>query len=225
MAAPIRDERGRAVAAISVSGPAIRITRQRIEDSLKDEVMKTALEISRKMGFRGKHCNGTQIGMKLAEGRQVMEIRYPAHPEEFRAYTSERIRRDYLIENLFEPGKIRLVYSHSDRIIVGGVCPTASAVPLEAGKELGAEFFLARREMGVINIGGGGTVTIDGKGYDLGRRDGLYVGMGAKEIAFASADSGEPAKFYCNSAPAHKSHPTRAVSMKEARRVRARFAG
>lgn len=148
-----------------------------------------------------------------------MEMRYPAHPTDFRAYTTERLRRDYLIENLFEPGKIRLVYSHSDRIIVGGACPTGSALLLEAGKDLGTEFFLARRELGVINIGGGGTVTIDGKDHDLGRRDGLYIGMGTKEIALASADGDQPAKFYLNSAPAHKSYPTRAVSMKKAKRV------
>jgi len=148
-----------------------------------------------------------------------MEIRYPAHPQDFRNYTTEQIRRDYLIEHLFEPGKTRLVYSHIDRIIVGGFCPTVSPLPLVAGKELGTEFFLARRELGVINIGGRGSVTIDGTLYDLDHRDGMYVGMGAKEIVFASADSTRPAKFYCNSAPAHKSYPTRIVCLKDAKRV------
>jgi 4-deoxy-L-threo-5-hexosulose-uronate ketol-isomerase len=148
-----------------------------------------------------------------------MEMRYPAHPSDFRGYTTERLRRDYLIENLFEPGKMRLVYSQSDRIIVGGACPAGSGLVLEAGKELGTEFFLARRELGVINIGGKGTVTIDGKTHELGGRDGVYIGMGAKEIALVSADSGQPAKFYLNSAPAHKSYPTRAVSMKNAKRI------
>jgi 4-deoxy-L-threo-5-hexosulose-uronate ketol-isomerase len=148
-----------------------------------------------------------------------METRYPAHPIDFRGYTTERLRRDYLIEHLFPPGKMRLVYSQSDRLIVGGACPAGSALVLEAGKELGTEFFLARRELGLINIGGKGTVTIDGKDYELGGRDGVYIGMGAKEIALVSADSGQPAKFYLNSAPAHKSYPTRAVSMKNAKRI------
>jgi 4-deoxy-L-threo-5-hexosulose-uronate ketol-isomerase len=148
-----------------------------------------------------------------------MEIRYPTHPGDFRNYTTERIRRNYLIEHLFDPANIRLVYSHTDRIIVGGVCPTASPLALEAGKELGTEFFLARRELGIINIGAPGIVSVDGKSYDLGPRDGLYIGMGARDISFASADASRPAKFYCNSAPAHMSYPTRVVSMKDARRV------
>jgi 4-deoxy-L-threo-5-hexosulose-uronate ketol-isomerase len=148
-----------------------------------------------------------------------MEIRYPAHPHDFKTYTSKEIRRDYLIEDLFKPGKIRMVYSHSDRIIVAGICPGATPLPLEAGKELGTEFFLARRELGIINIGGGGTVTVDGKVYDLDHRGGLYLGMGAKEILFSSADGEKPAKFYCNSAPAHRSHSSRLVSIQDARRV------
>ncbi|MHC1727119.1 MAG: 5-dehydro-4-deoxy-D-glucuronate isomerase [Syntrophobacteraceae bacterium] len=148
-----------------------------------------------------------------------MDIRYPAHPEDFRKLTTEQIRRDYLIEDLFEPGKIHLVYSHIDRIIVGGVCPTSSFLPLEAGKDLGTEFFLARRELGIINIGGSGTVEVDGKTCDLGCRDGLYLGMGAREIRFSSADGNNPAKFYCNSVPAHKSYPSRVITMKDAKRV------
>ena len=148
-----------------------------------------------------------------------MEIRYPAHPEDFRKYTTQQLRGNFLIEHLFEPGEVHLVYSHIDRVIIGGVCPIASSLLLEAGRELGTEFFLERRELGVINIGAPGTVSVDGKRYDLGPRDGMYVGMGAKEIAFVSADAGQPAKFYCNSAPAHRNYPTRVVSMKEAKRV------
>jgi len=148
-----------------------------------------------------------------------MEIRYPAHPGDFRNYTTEQIRRNYLIENLFEPGKVRLVYTHIDRVIVGGACPTLSALLLESGKELGTEFFLDRRELGVISIGSAGSVRVDDKTYDLGPREGLYVGMGAREIAFGSTDAGQPAKFYFNSATAHKSYPTRVISMKDARHI------
>ena len=95
-----------------------------------------------------------------------MEIRYPAHPEDFKTYTTEKIRKDYLIETLFESDNVNLVYSHVDRIIVGGVCPTDSTLNLEVGKELGTDYFLERRELGLINIGGAGTVVIDGKEYE-----------------------------------------------------------
>lgn len=148
-----------------------------------------------------------------------MEIRYPAHPEAFKTYTTDRLRQEYLIENLFEPGQINLVYSHVDRIIVGGICPAGTALTLEAGKELGAEYFLQRREMGVINIGAAGTITLDGETLPLGPRDGVYIGKGIKEVAFASADKAAPAKFYCNSAPAHAAYPTRKVGLADARQV------
>ena len=149
-----------------------------------------------------------------------MEVRYPAHPAEFKTYDTARLRQDYLIEQLFEAGDMKLVYSHVDRIIVGGVCPADAPLALEAGKELGAEYFMERREMGLINIGGAGSVTIDGTTYDLGPRDGMYIGMGAKDISFTSADSAKPAKFYCNSAPAHKGYPTRKISIDDARQVK-----
>jgi len=148
-----------------------------------------------------------------------MESRYPAHPEEFKTYTTERLRKEYLIENLFEPGNVNLVYSHIDRIIVGGACPATSALSLEAGKEIGVDFFLERRELGIINIGAKGTVTVDGKEFVLEPRDGLYVGMGAKDVAFTSADSSDPAKFYLISAPAHAAYPTVNVSISDARQV------
>ena len=149
-----------------------------------------------------------------------MDIRYPAHPAEFKTYDTERLREEYLIEKLFVPGEITLVYSHVDRIIVGGVCPTTTSLALEAGKELGAEYFMERRELGLINIGGAGSVTIDGTTYDLGPRDGLYIGMGAQKVSFASADSANPAKFYCNSAPAHTGYPTKKISIDDAQQVK-----
>lgn len=149
-----------------------------------------------------------------------MEVRYPAHPAEFKTYDTARLRQDYLIEQVFEAGKMKLVYSHVDRIIICGVCPADAPLALEAGKELGAEYFMERREMGVINIGGAGSVTIDGTTYDLGPRDGIYIGMGAKDVSFASVDSANPAKFYCNSAPAHKAYPTKMVSLDDAQQVK-----
>lgn len=148
-----------------------------------------------------------------------MEIRYPANPEDFRNYTTDRIRKDYLIAPVFEEGKVHLVYSHIDRIVVGGACPTSSPIRLEGGRILGTEFFLDRRELGIINVGGKGTVRVDGKEYILERRDALYVGRGAKRVFFDSSDAAIPAKFYCNSAPAHRSCPTTLVSMNDARHV------
>ena len=148
-----------------------------------------------------------------------MEIRYPAHPQTFKTYDTEKLRKEYLIENLFEPGEISLTYSHVDRIIAGGVCPAESSLQLEAGKQLGADYFLERRELGLINIGGQGSVTIDGEEYVLGPRDGLYIGMSAKEVSFTSADKNTPAKFYFNSAPAHKAYPTVKVGLSDAKQV------
>jgi 4-deoxy-L-threo-5-hexosulose-uronate ketol-isomerase len=136
-----------------------------------------------------------------------MEIRYAANPNDVKHYDTERLRNDFLIQGLFQPDEIKTVYSHIDRIITGSACPV-KPLTLEAGKEIRAAYFLERREMGVINIGPKGIVTVDGVAYELDYKDGLYIGMGAKEIIFASADSSKPSKFYFNSTPAHKTYPT-----------------
>jgi len=137
-----------------------------------------------------------------------MEIRYAIHPDHMKALDSQEMRKHFLMERLFQDAEIRMVYSHVDRIIVGGVVPSGRELKLEMGKELGVEFFLQRREMGIFNIGSPGIVSVDGKEYGLGRIECLYVGMGSKEISFKSADPRQPAKFYFNSAPAHFSYPT-----------------
>lgn len=136
-----------------------------------------------------------------------MEIRTAASPRDVMHYTTDRLREEFLIQNLFVPGEIKLVYSHIDRIITGSAVPL-TPIPLTAGNELRAEYFLQRREMGVINIGGIGTISIDGKVYTLDYKEGIYIGMGAKDIIFASNDEKNPAKFYLNSAPAHMTYPT-----------------
>ncbi len=136
-----------------------------------------------------------------------MEIRTAASPKDVKHYTTDRLREEFLIQNLFVPGETKLVYSHVDRIIVGGIVPI-TPIPLKAGEELRANYFLERRELGIINIGGPGIVSIDGKEYDLETKDGMYVGMGSKDILFKSIDSENPAKFYLNSAPAHATYPT-----------------
>ena len=112
-----------------------------------------------------------------------IEIRNPWHPDDAKHYTTDRMRNDFLIQDLFIPDKVKLVYSHVDRIIVGGVCPSEKVLTLEAGHELGVDYFLERRELGVINIGGPGTVILDGEEYDLSYKDGLYAGMGIKEVS------------------------------------------
>lgn len=136
-----------------------------------------------------------------------MELRTACSPEDMKHYTTERLRKEFLIQNLFVPGEIKLVYSHIDRIITGA-CMPQSPVKLTAGDELRAEYFLQRREMGVINIGAKGSIIVDGREYPVDHKDGMYIGMGAKDIVFKSEDAQNPAKFYINSVPAHTSYPT-----------------
>ena len=145
---------------------------------------------------------------KLIKRRITMEVRPGANPADVKNYDTDRLRHDFLVQNLFVADEIKTVYSQIDRIIVGAATPAAKTLTLEAGAELRAAYFLERREMGIINIGGNGTVTVDGKDYKFKYKDGMYIGMGAKEIKFASDDAANPAKFYFNSAPAHKTYPT-----------------
>ena len=137
-----------------------------------------------------------------------MEVRPGANPNDVKNYDTDRLRHDFLIQDVFVLGEIKTIYSQIDRIIVGSATPAGKALKLTAGDELRAAYFLERREMGVINIGGKGTMTLDGVKYDFDYKDGIYIGMGIKEVIFESADAANPAKFYFNSAPAHKTYPT-----------------
>ncbi|MCR4762940.1 MAG: 5-dehydro-4-deoxy-D-glucuronate isomerase [Lachnospiraceae bacterium] len=137
-----------------------------------------------------------------------MELRTAASPKDARYYDTGRLREEFLIDDLFGPDEIKLVYSHIDRIITGSAVPVKKTLSLTAGEELRAKHFCDRRELGVINIGGDGTITTDGKTWEVGPKEGMYIGMGTKEITFASRDAGTPAKFYLNSAPAHRTWPT-----------------
>lgn len=137
-----------------------------------------------------------------------MELRTAASPRDVKHYTTERLREEFLIQKVFVEDEIKLMYSHIDRIITGSATPVEKELKLEAGDELRAEYFLQRRELGIINIGGDGIITVDGKAYEVAGRDGMYVGMGQKEISFASKNPENPAKFYLNSAPAHTTYPT-----------------
>lgn len=149
-----------------------------------------------------------------------MRNRYANHPNDSKKYTTEELREHYLIEEIFIDDKIDLTYSHIDRIIFGGVKPVYNELVLEAGKEMGVDYFLERREMGVINVGGPAIVTIDGQEYSLERRDGLYIGKGNKEIKFKSVNSEDPAKLYINSVPAHKEYKTVKIEIEKANPVK-----
>lgn len=148
-----------------------------------------------------------------------LDIRYASHPDDAKHYTTKELREKFLIETIFSADEINFTYSHIDRIIAGGVMPVEKALKLEAGKELGTEYFLERRELGVINVGGAGVITIDGVAFNLNPRDGLYVGMGNKDVTFTSVDKNNPAKFYVNSCPAHTSHPTVHIDITKAKKV------
>ncbi|MGI6781830.1 MAG: 5-dehydro-4-deoxy-D-glucuronate isomerase [Acholeplasmataceae bacterium] len=136
-----------------------------------------------------------------------LDVRYNNHPEDVKSYDTAKLRERFLIEKVFGADEILLTYSHHDRIIAGGVMPVAKEVVLPAGKALGTDYFLERREMGVINVGGPGYILLDGKRQDMAARDGLYIPKGVKEVKFGSLDKNNPAKFWTNSSPAHKVLP------------------
>lgn len=145
-----------------------------------------------------------------------LEVRYNNHPTDSKSYDTQTLRDRYLIERVFVKDEIQLTYSHHDRIIAGGVLPVDKKLELPVTKDLGTDFFLERRELGVINVGGAGVIELDGKSYDMAARDGLYVGAGVKVVSFSSVDKNNPAKFYVNSAPAHQSYPTVHIPFKNA---------
>ena len=149
-----------------------------------------------------------------------MRNRYANNPRDSKRYDTEELRENYLVEDIFKDDQIELVYSHVDRIIFGGIKPVYKELKLEAGKEMGVDYFLERRELGIINIGGKAIVTIDGTEYELKEKDGLYVGKGNKEVSFKSVNPEEPAKLYVNSVPAHKEYETVKIDIEKANPVR-----
>ena len=152
-----------------------------------------------------------------------MDIRYSANQKDFKRYTTEEVRKEFLIENLFLPDEVTAVYSHVDRMVTFGCMPVKETVSLEKGIDVwhnfGTKYILERREIGIFNLGGDGSIVADGTTYDLGYKDCLYVTMGTKEVLFKSKDGGKPAKFYMVSAPAHKSCETKLLTIKDANKV------
>lgn len=137
-----------------------------------------------------------------------LDVRYNNHPEDVKGYDTQKLRERFLIEKIFSPDEILFTYSHHDRIIAGGAMPIKQEVALPISKALGTDYFLERREMGIINIGGPGYIILDGTRQEMANRDGIYIGKGIKEVMFGSLDQNNPAKFWINSAPAHKKYPT-----------------
>lgn len=145
-----------------------------------------------------------------------MQVRFQNSPVETKQMTTEQLRQNFLIEGLMQPGTIQLTYSHYDRMIVGGVVPTSAAISLPKEQELKANFFLERREMGIINVGGKGTVTADGVNYEIEKLECVYLGKGTKEVSFSSASDKEPAHLYLLSVPAHQTYPNKKMTKAEA---------
>jgi 4-deoxy-L-threo-5-hexosulose-uronate ketol-isomerase len=144
-----------------------------------------------------------------------METRYAHHPEDVKKQTTEELRKNFLVETLFEADHVHLTYTHNDRMIFGGVTPSQEELTIKLDKELGVSYFLERRELGIINIGADGTVILDGVEYEMKGRDGLYVGRGTKDVKFRSNDANNPAKFYINSTPAQHTYPTVKIDIKK----------
>ena len=144
------------------------------------------------------------------------EIRYAAHPEDVKHYATQRLRRDFLIENLFAKDEVNMVYSMYDRIVVGGAMPVKEALTLEAIDPLKAPCFTQRREVGVYNVGGAGCIKVGDEVFDLDYKEALYIGSGDREVVFCSKDAEKPAKFYFNSATAHMSYPCKKVNKQNA---------
>jgi 4-deoxy-L-threo-5-hexosulose-uronate ketol-isomerase len=142
--------------------------------------------------------------------------RFAVHPEDFKKYDTKRIREEFLIEEVMVNDQITLTYSQYDRYIVGGAVPVTKKLALESFDSLKASYFLERREMGIINVGGAGKVITEDQVYELGFKDALYLGRGTQKVVFESNDSSQPAHFYINSAPAHKEYPSKRVTLGDA---------
>jgi 4-deoxy-L-threo-5-hexosulose-uronate ketol-isomerase len=145
-----------------------------------------------------------------------IELRYACHPEDFKNYCTDKLRKEFLIENIFIKNEISLVYSMYDRYIVGGAMPVDKTLFLESFVELKADNFLDRREMGIINVGGEAEISAGGVVYKIGFKESLYLGKGTTNVSFRSADGKKPSKLYINSAPAHHAYPSKKVTLAEA---------
>lgn len=144
------------------------------------------------------------------------ELRYASHPSDAKSYDTERLRKEFLIEDLFRQNDTTMVYSLYDRLIIGGIMPVDNQVKLDIVDDLKAEFFLERREIGIVNVGGEAVIEADEETFTLGYKEMLYIGKGKRNVTFRSSDPSKPAKLYFNSAPAHKEYPSKKITKNEA---------
>jgi len=144
------------------------------------------------------------------------EVRYASHPQDAKQYDTTRLRKEYLVEKVFSADEVNMVYTLYDRLVVGGAMPVNESLVLEAIDPLKSEFFLSRRELGIYNVGAAGKVIVDGVVFELNFKEALYLGAGDRKVTFESIDAANPAKFYFNSAPAHKTFPDRKVTKADA---------
>ncbi|APZ48042.1 5-dehydro-4-deoxy-D-glucuronate isomerase [Polaribacter reichenbachii] len=151
--------------------------------------------------------------------KTTFETRYASSPQAVKKYDTQELRDEFLVPDLMQPGNIKWVYTHYDRYMAGGAVPTTGALTLETIDPLKSDFFLERREVGIINAGGTGTIIADGEEFKMLHKDALYLGKGVKEVVFKSDDANNPAKFYMNSAPAHTAYPTKQVAKAEANKI------
>ncbi len=144
--------------------------------------------------------------------------RYASHPDAIKRYTTDELRNEFLVDDLMKEGQINMTYSHYDRYIVGSAVPI-TPLKLKTIDPLKSDFFLDRRELGIINVGGEGSVVVDGETFSINFKEALYIGMGCKEVTFKSKDKNTPALFYMNSAPAHQKFPTQKVNKERANQL------
>ena len=174
-------------------------------------------------------CCGSAYEVKAENSHTHYNVRYTSNPKDAKHYDTQRLRDEYLMEKVFAPGEVNWTYTMFDRFLIGGAQPASaplklvSIAPLYVDEQKGdnGRHLLDNRELGIINVGGKGTVTVDGQRFELDVQEALYVGRGAKDITLTSQDASKPAKFYMNSATAHQSYPTRKVTLKEARNIKA----
>ena len=148
-------------------------------------------------------CGATEVNYK---------VQTAVHPDDFKSYDTTKIRDRFVMEKVMAPDEINVTYSMYDRLVYGGAMPVTKVLDLDSFLELKSDNFLDRRELGVINVGGTGVVTVDGEDYELAFKEALYVGCGKKKVTFKSLDSKNPAKFYLNSAPAYKEYVTQRIT-------------
>jgi 4-deoxy-L-threo-5-hexosulose-uronate ketol-isomerase len=147
----------------------------------------------------------------------VMKVLYGAGPDDIKGFDTARLRKEFLVEDLFQPGEVSFTYTHVDRLILGGAVPLDATLTFGSGKDIGTPYLLSAREMGVANLGGAGTITVDGQKFELENRDILYIGRGTQEISLASHSAEKPARFYMNSVPAGADIPHRLIKQAESK--------